>query len=359
MLYRTYRPVTWSEVIGQEHVVRTLRGALALGKTSHAYLFAGPRGTGKTTLARIFAKALNCDGTKDKPCGKCDFCTAVHEGRSLDLIEIDAASNRTIDDMRQLKETVGVAATGGKYKVYLVDEAHMITREAFNAFLKMLEEPPAHVVFILATTEAHKILPTVLSRVQRFDFKRLQPAEIITKLEYIAKKEKLATESEALAMLAGAADGALRDAEVMLTKMAAHDGGITAQAVQAVLGLVPGTWHGALAGTLAAGDRVGALTLLSDIAGQGADMDQVTKGLLEYLRAVMIAKIDASLVSGGRLALAQPQMDQLTHLSQTMDGALLVRAIQAFTHARVQLKTSPVPLLPLELAVLELTEEKK
>lgn len=359
MLYRTYRPKKWAEVVGQEHVVRTLQGALALGRVGHAYLFAGPRGTGKTTLARIFAKALNCDAKKEKPCGSCDFCVAVQEGRSLDLIEIDAASNRTIDDMRQLKETVGVAATGGKYKVYLVDEAHMITREAFNAFLKLLEEPPAHVVFILATTEAHKILPTVLSRVQRFDFKRLQPAEIMTKLAHIVKAEKITAEPEALAMLAGAADGALRDAEVMLTKMASQGGGITAASVQTVLGLVPITWHGALISAIASGDRIGALRLFSDIIGQGADPDQLARGLLEYLRAVMIAKIDASLITDARMALAQPQMDQLIQLGQGMDGALLVRAIQAFTQARVQLKISPVPLLPLELAVLELTESKK
>lgn len=357
MLYRTYRPTHWDEVVGQEHVVRTLRGALAGGRIGHAYLFAGPRGTGKTTLARIFAKAINCEAKSARPCGKCASCVSIDEGRSMDLIEIDAASNRTIDDMRTLKETIGVAPTASAYKVYLIDEAHMITKEAANAFLKMLEEPPSHVVFVLATTEAAKIIPTVLSRVQRFDFKKLTQQQIVTKLNGIAQAEKLTAAPEALAALAAASDGALRDAEVMLTKLASH-GAIDEQAVQSVLGLVPLAWHSQLLGLLTAHDRAGALRFLHTIHAQGADMDQLAKGFLEYLRQVMLAKIDKTILTQAGLAMADTQANQLFEFAATMDGAYLVRMIQVFTNARAQLRTSPIATLPLELACIELTENK-
>lgn len=360
MLYRTYRPKTWDEVVGQDHVVRTLKGALDSGRTGHAYLFAGPRGTGKTTLARIFAKAINCEATSARPCGRCSSCVAIDEGRSMDLIEIDAASNRTIDDMRTLKETIGVAPTASKYKVYLIDEAHMITKEAANAFLKMLEEPPSHVVFVLATTEAVKIIPTVLSRVQRFDFKKLTQRQIVTKLTFITKAEKLAATPGALAALAAASDGALRDAEVMLTKLAGtvQGGAIDETAVQTVLGLVPLAWHGQLLAHLTTSNRSGALRFLNDIHTQGADMDQLAKGFLEYLRQVMISKIDSTILEQAGLAMADTQAQQMATFAATMDGAYLVRMIQTFTDARMQLRNTPIATLPLELAIIELTEPK-
>src|SRR3989344_5017940 len=217
MLYRKYRPHDFSQVVGQEHVVTTLKGALMTGRAGHAYLFSGPKGTGKTTIARIFAKALNCavfskifskNLTISIPCNKCPACLAVNENRSLDLIEIDAASNRGIEDIRNLKESALVAAPGGGYKIFIIDEVHMLTKDAFNALLKILEEPPAHVVFILATTEPHKILPTVLSRVQRFDLKKLTPKEIFTKLRQVSKAEKINITDEALMIIANASDGA-------------------------------------------------------------------------------------------------------------------------------------------------------
>jgi DNA polymerase-3 subunit gamma/tau len=276
----------------------------------------------------------------------------------MDLIEIDAASNRTIDDMRTLKETIGVSPTSSKYKVYLIDEAHMITKEAANAFLKMLEEPPSHVVFILATTEAAKIIPTVLSRVQRFDFKKLTQQQIVFKLASIAKSEKLSATDGALTALAAASDGALRDAEVMLTKLAStvQNGVIDEAAVQAVLGLVPLAWHGQLLAHLVALDRASALRFLHTVQTQGADMDQLAKGFLEYLRQVMIAKIDRTILTQAGLAMADTQSAQLFSFADTMDGAYLVRMIQSFTQARTQLRTSPIASLPLELAILELTE---
>ena len=228
MLYRKYRPQIFSQLVGQEHVVKTLQGALLSGRVGQAYLFTGPRGTGKTTIARIFAKALNCPDRQSRsgildsqktnldasePCNKCPSCLASNNGTSLDLIEIDAASNRGIDEIRALKESAQVAAPSGGYKVFLIDEVHMLTKDSFNALLKILEEPPAHVVFILATTEPHKILATVLSRVQRFDFKRITPSEMVTKLKSITQAEKIQIDDSALLAIAKSSDGALRDAE--------------------------------------------------------------------------------------------------------------------------------------------------
>lgn len=359
MLYRRYRPTTWDEVIGQEHVVQTLQGALKAGRVGHAYLFAGPRGTGKTTLARIWAKAITCTAAAGRPCDSCDSCRLHADGRSMDLIEIDAASNRGIDDVRELKETAGTAPSALNHKIFIVDEVHMMSKDAFNALLKLLEEPPAHVVFILATTEPHKVLPTVLSRVQRFDFKKLTQRQIAEKLTRIAKAEKLKVSAEALAMVAAASDGAFRDAEVMLTKLASHaaDATITDRTVRDVLGLVPASWHAKLAGLVAARDRAGGLRFIHELAEGGVDMDQLAKGFLEYLRMVLVMKIDKGIIASAGLALADTLTTALQEHAATMDGKHLVRMIQAFTEARSRIRTSPVPSLPLELAIVELTEE--
>jgi len=359
MLYRKYRPKTWTNVIGQENIVRALRGAVSVGRIGHAYLFAGPRGTGKTTLARILAKAANCTASINvRPCDKCASCAAVGEGRSLDVIEIDAASNRSIDDIRALKEAVGTATTGGAYRVYLIDEAHMLTKEAANAFLKLLEEPPAHIIFVLATTEAHKIIPTVLSRVQRFDFRKLTQSEISKKLSIIAKAEERVTHPEVIASLAASSDGALRDAEVMLTKLyTENEGEITSESVQRVLGIAPTVWNGELAEAISVGDRIGALAVISRASESGTDADQFIRGFLEYLRRVMINKIDKTTLMRAQLALSEANLSSIKHLTETMDGKLLVRAIHTFTKARTELRMSPIPFFPLELAVIELTEK--
>jgi DNA polymerase-3 subunit gamma/tau len=359
MLYRTYRPTAWKDVVGQEHVVRTLTGALAAGRVGHAYLFAGPRGTGKTTMARIFAKAINCTAAKERPCDRCASCVAINEGVAMDLIEIDAASNRGIDDVRALKETAGTASAVATHKVFIVDEVHMLSKDAFNALLKLLEEPPAHVIFVLATTEAHKILPTVLSRVQRFDFKKLTREQICSKLASIAKSERVTLEPEAAQVIAAASDGALRDAEVMLTKLVSHAGtrAVTTELCHEVLGLVPLHWHAQLLSHLANHDQAGALAFLSQVSHQGADIDQLAKGFLEYLRQVMISKIDPTILATAGLAMADGQAQQLDHYAKTLDGKQLVRMIQVFTTARAQIKASPIATLPLELAVISLTSE--
>src|SRR3989338_846972 len=324
LLYRKYRPQTFSEVVGQEHVVKTLQGALTTGRTGHAYLFCGPRGTGKTTIARLLAKSLNCaDRSNDGDCcNKCPACLAVNENRSLDLIEIDAASNRGIDEIRSLKESALVSAPSGGYKVFIIDEVHMLTKDAFNALLKILEEPPSHVVFVLATTEPHKILPTVLSRVQRFDFRRLTPSQIFGKLKQVAKAENISIEEEGLMAIAISSDGALRDAEVSLSKLRSYQGRVTADDVNDALGLVPFKYHPEFFGYLVANDKISAFQFIQRIHESGVYLEHFTKDFIEYLRKVLMFKINpVTLTATGEEAVQNWQID----------GAKIVKMINLFT----------------------------
>ncbi len=354
-LYRKYRPQTFAQVVGQEHVVQTLKGALSTGRMGHAYLFTGPRGTGKTTLARIFAKALNCAkrGKDGDPDNSCPSCMVTNEGRSLDLIEIDAASNRGIDEIRNLKESALVAAPSGGYKVFVIDEVHMLTKDAFNALLKILEEPPSHVVFVLATTEPHKILPTVLSRVQRFDFKRLAPTQIFQKLTSIVKAEKMDIEDGALNLIASSSDGALRDAEVSLAKVRsiAGAGKITAELATEALGLIPANYHPEFFGYLALADKAAALGLIQRMHDSGLDLENFAKDFLEYSRKVLMAQINPAVLA----SVGEELPESGTFLNQ-IDGKRFIKLIQLFTSARNEMKSAPIVQLPLELAVLEFIE---
>ena len=348
MLYRKYRPQTFTQVVGQEHVVKTLKGALITGRIGHAYLFTGPRGTGKTTLARIFAKALNCKKIKDgEPCNECDSCVGVNQGNLLDVVEVDAASQTGVENIRELTDSTNVAAPSGGYKIFIVDEVHMLSKSAFNALLKTLEEPPSHVIFILATTEPHKVLPTVLSRVQRFDFRRLTPSQIFIKLKEVAKSEKINVEDEGLKAIAVSSDGALRDAEVSLSKLRSYQGKISVDDVTSALGLVPFKYHPEFFGYLVNNDKVSALKFIQRIHESGVDLEHFTKDFIEYIRKVMMFKINPAVLT----AVGEEPVQ-----NWQIDSVKMIKMINLFTSARSEIKTSPVVQLPLELAVLELLQ---
>ncbi|MBI2062957.1 MAG: DNA polymerase III subunit gamma/tau [Candidatus Yanofskybacteria bacterium] len=349
VLYRKYRPRVFQEVEGQEHVVRTLRGALASGRVGHAYLFCGPRGTGKTTMARLMAKALNCSKRQiesnnvdnTEPCNICHSCNEINESRSLDLIEIDAASNRGIDEIRNLKDSARVAAASGNYKVFIIDEVHMLTPPAFNALLKILEEPPSHIVFILATTEPYKVPETVLSRVQRFDFKKISVEKIQKKLLEVAKKEKLQIDNDALTIIASSASGSMRDAESSLNKLIAYSGScITDEHVTEVLGIVPFHVHQKLLELVRQKNGQEAIAHVARLYESGVDMDNFVKQFIKYLRSELIGLIGKTVaVSSGQTEIE-----------------FLIKTINVFIKAGGELRFSPVPQLPLELAILELTK---
>lgn len=292
---RKYRPQRFEEVVGQEHITRTLQNAITGKRLAQAYLFVGPRGVGKTSSARILAKALNCqaskDGPTDNPCGKCDACIEIAEGRSLDVMEIDGASNNSVESIRTLRENAAYAPARGPYKVYLIDEVHMLSTAAFNALLKTLEEPPEHVKFLFATTEAQKVPATILSRCQRFDLRRLTPEQIATHLLHIAKNERIALDPEAAAAIARGADGAMRDAESMLDQVVAFCGTtISAADVHGVFGFTPRETVLDLAGALVARDTPAALALVKEQADAGKDLPRLLGDLVGLLRDILISK---------------------------------------------------------------------
>ena len=285
-----YRPATFGDVISQEHVTRTLQNALEQGRVAHAYLFAGPRGTGKTTTARLLAKALNCErGITGEPCDECQNCRAIAAGRSLDVIEIDAASNRGIDDIKELRETFKYAAAQGRYKVYIVDEVHQLSRDAFNAFLKTLEEPPRNVVFVLATTEPHRIPATILSRTQRFDFRPIPLAAIRGRLRDITGREGIGLDEAAEFAIAKKADGSLRDALSLVDQVIAFGGeDIDVDALRRLIGVPDEERYLELTRTLGAGDARGALGFARELRASGYDLEAFYEGLLEHLRNLLL-----------------------------------------------------------------------
>jgi len=349
VFYRKWRPQSFNEVAGQEHVVQTLRNAIKSSRIAHAYLFCGPRGSGKTSTARILAKAVNCrEPLEGEPCNTCDSCLAINKGSALDIIEIDEASNRGIDDMNDLKERVNYSPNILRYKVYIIDEVHMITREGANAFLKTLEEPPPHVIFILATTDPHKIISTITSRCQRFDFHRLSSTSVINRLSHICSQEGISIEPEALKLVAKVTTGSLRDATNLLEQLITYYGSsISLAQAQAMLGISGDLRIRELARCIVAMDVSSGLKVINAVTGEGLDLRQFNRELVDYMRQLLLAKSG----SADMIDATSDDLSEMQKIAGNTSLDYLLNAIKLFSSVDLRMDTySP---LPLELALVE------
>jgi DNA polymerase-3 subunit gamma/tau len=350
-LYRVWRPKSWDEVAGQDHVIQTLRNAVKGERVAHAYLFAGPRGTGKTTTARLLAKAVNClaETPAERPCNQCSNCEAINEGRFLDLIEIDAASNTSVDDVRDLREKINFSPNEGRFKVYIIDEVHMLSTAAFNALLKTLEEPPAHAIFILATTEVHKIPATVLSRCQRHEFRRLPVSTIVEYLSQMIAREKMEVDADAIDAIARQATGSLRDAISLLDQLTSTGERVTLEMAQTVLGTVAGEAVRHVAQAIVDQDVSAGLTLINKALDGGADPRQFARQVVAYLRGLLLMRMgNAELVD-----VSAEERGAMAKQAERLPTPVILAAIQAFGSAAAERTASWQAGLPLEVAFVE------
>lgn len=359
VLYRRFRPETFSDIVGQEHIVPILKNQIISGNIAHAYLFSGPRGTGKTSAAKVFAKAVNCHSPQNgEACGKCEYCLSFDDGGFTDIVEIDAASNRGIDEIRRLKDNVGFLPANGKYRVYIIDEVHMLTVEAFNALLKTLEEPPKHIIFIFATTEQQKVLPTILSRCQRFDFRRIPEEVIVGRLKYVLDEIGAAYDEEALKLIAANSDGALRDALTLTDKALAVTGGkLGTQAVADALGFANDDNILAIAEAVADEDAARAFELLDEAIRGGSDAGYIIGQLIEYFRCMMIYTQSAK--ADSILAKNQKYLKSLEKSGVGASPEMLIAYVSVLSKVKSESRYLPFTRYLLETAILYLSDKSR
>ena len=361
-IYRRYRPRKISEIVGQDSISNVIQNAAKAGKLSHAYLFYGPRGSGKTSIARILAKLVNCEKRNSdldfqqigEPCNECARCVEIDAGRSFDVIEIDAASNRGIDEIRELKEGARFTPSYSARKVFIIDEAHQLTKEAFNALLKILEEPPAHVMFILATTEYDKLPATIVSRTQRFSFKRVPIARITEKLAMISKMEGIKISDEAIEVIASAAEGSFRDAESLFEQVVAmEDDEVTLLDAERILGKAGSAKAEFLADKIISKDLPGSLEALAHINEEGYNLSQLTKDLIHYLRRVLVVSYDDKMADLFKEEVTAETANKIINHAKDCDKEKIIVILKALIAAYGEIKYSPFAIIPLEVAIME------